>query len=125
MSDKITIPAVAYAAMVAQFDEAVAEHQRLQDRLHKTLTWQHAAAAADDVNRLQAQLDRFAPEEQQDAQSQDSTPAADDTLAGSGGAREPAIPPDDANYPTLARTIATIDRDDPGPIPDCLKRGAS
>lgn len=63
MTDRITLPLVAYTALAAQLDEAIAEHARHRKTLEATATWQKVCAAADEVNRLQAQLDRFAPEE--------------------------------------------------------------
>lgn len=110
MTDRITIPLVAYTALAAQLDEAQATLDRTRKALAATKVYQAALDAETTRDRLQAQIDRFAPEERQDARSEGPAASVDHTQAGSGGAREPA----------------TIDRDDPGPIPDCLdvtKRG--
>lgn len=94
MTDKITIPAVAYQAMEQQLAEAVAKFKDQAKRIRK----------------LKALFAGFAPEEQKDALTDGPVAQLEEQrnltpqVAGSNPAG------------------TAIDRDDPGPLPEFLDR---
>lgn len=62
MSDKITIPAVAYQAMETQLRGARQEEEHARRILETKAYWKAHREASAKVDRLTAQLDRFEPE---------------------------------------------------------------